>query len=284
MISIVMPTHRNMPLLYATLMSVFCQDFDDFEFVVVDASDDAYFENECLSLFDKVDSLSRVRHKLQKMKIVRATEKRTFPGAMKMLGFKNCRQDDDFVFFLDHDDLIGENILRYMRLAQIQYPSTEMISTNYSNFLYINGNVYSSRGEFMGGIRCGDTIRVNFGDMYFSFQEPLGVYRWSHPFLSCDCPKILSKGTVRDRRYAFIEDTEIMDDSAYDLITHSLEETYIPSIGYYYVGYNSDNVSTTSYCGKEPSKTAILYRDITNKYMELLNLMQYKKKRNICAI
>lgn len=279
-----MPTHRNMPLMYATLMSVFWQDYDDFEFVVVDASEDGYFENECRRLFEATESLSCMKHKLSKLKMVRAEEKRTFPGAMKMLGFKNCVQDDDFVFFLDHDDLIGENILRYIHLAKTQYPSTEMISTNYSVFLYIDGRVYSSNGQFMGGVRCGDTLRVNFGNMYFSFQEPLGVYKWYHPYLSCDCPKILSKGAVRDRRYAFIEDTEIMDDSSFDVITHSLEETYIPSIGYYYVAYKDEGMRTTSFCGKEPSETAKKYREYTNEYINLLNLMRYRKKRNICSI
>lgn len=52
MISVIMPTHRRMPLLHITLLSVFSQDFDDWELVVVDASEDTYFENALEEIFN----------------------------------------------------------------------------------------------------------------------------------------------------------------------------------------------------------------------------------------
>ena len=59
MISIIMTTHKKRPLLYATLTSVFSQKYDDYEFIVVDASSDKYFKEECDRLFEAHDVLKR---------------------------------------------------------------------------------------------------------------------------------------------------------------------------------------------------------------------------------
>jgi len=54
MISVVMPTHNRPPLLFNTILSVLSQSVDDFEFVVVDASEDRYF----MSAIDELSNSS----------------------------------------------------------------------------------------------------------------------------------------------------------------------------------------------------------------------------------
>lgn len=282
MISIVMPTHKKMPLLYATLMSVFGQDYNDFEFIVVDSSKNEYFEQQCFTMFDENPFLSSNRHKLSKLKIIRAKENTNLPGAMKMLGFEHCTKDNDFVIFLDHDDILGERLLYYMHIAQMKYPSSEMITTKYTYFLYKNDNVYDYkviRGII--GERCETTNRVNFGNMWFSFSNPIDVYKWSHPFISPFKPIILSKNAIKNNRYSFIKDTETGDDWVFDIITHSLEETYIPIIGYHYIKYEGDECfCTTTFDKRQPSERAKKYREAGNSYSRMLYDMGYKKRRN----
>ena len=71
MISIVMPTHESVPLMHVTLTSVFSQSLNDFEFIVVDASKDSYFEEEFKRLVDTYPILRRYASRFEKMKIIK---------------------------------------------------------------------------------------------------------------------------------------------------------------------------------------------------------------------
>lgn len=281
MISIVMPTHKKPPLLYATLISVFSQKFDDFEFIVVDASDDGYFEEACKNEFETNVVLSKKKDRMNKMRIVRASENRQFPGIMKHLGFSNCVQDDDFVIFLDHDDFLGENILEHIRKAAMQYPNTEMISTRYTSIVYRDGCFMTNLKTFAGGIPCDKTEYVSIGGMWFRFKNKQDIYDNEHSFKSNLHPKIISKKAMRDHRFRFVDDTERIDDPMWCVISHSFVETHIPLVGYVYVGYSKCDIVSNS-CNKERkvSDKSKRYNDICSKYAEMLEEVGYKKPRN----
>ena len=94
MISVIMPTHKRPPMLHNTLLSVFSQWIDDFEFIVVDASDDRYFKNAVEEIFNESKTLQYYAPRLNKLKIIYPDKDKTHPGAMKMLGFSCCKNDD----------------------------------------------------------------------------------------------------------------------------------------------------------------------------------------------
>lgn len=275
-----MPTHRRMPLMYSTLVSVFTQHYDDFEFIVVDASDDFYFKDEIDNLFKNTELLRQNSDKLEKTKIVYPEKNKKYPGAMKMEGFTHCKQDDDFVIFLDHDDFLGQNLFKYIALAKEQYPDTEMISTKYTNLVYSDNQILTSLETYAGGTKCESSNVIYIGDMYYSFGYEQDIYKNVHPFKAMMCPKIMSKKLIRDKRFEFVQDTGKIDDVCWPIMSHSFIETYIPIVGYVYVGYNAE--FSTNSCDPyiEISETTQKYGNICHEYEIMLNDIGYKKQRN----
>ena len=279
-----MPTHKKRPLLYATLTSVFSQKYDDYEFIVVDASSDKYFKEECDRLFETHNVLKRNFEKKQKMKIVYPEKDNNFPGAMKMLGFKNCIQDNDFVLFLDHDDFLCTDILHHVHQATIQYPQTEMISSYYTSMIYNNGRVYNNIKTYAGGEPCDSSKFISIGDMWFEFDLPQDIYCNKHPYLGILHPKILSKKLIRDHRFTFIEDTERMDDYAWEVLSHAFIETVIPLPGYVYMGYDKSDPSNSCISSRKISETAINAKNSCEQYKKFLDSIGYTKQRNIYIV
>lgn len=278
-----MPTHKKVPMMYATLISVFSQDFDDFEFIIVDASKDSYFEKELEELL-KMHAIEKRKDKLSKIKILHPESGQNFPGAMKTYGFKHCVQDNDFVVFLDHDDFLGTELLKYIRLAQTQYPDTEMISTNYTSMVYDHGNIMTNLETYAGGETCGSTDTIYIGDIYFKFNGKQDIYKNNHPFRSAICPKIISKQALRDNKFKFVTDTERMDDFAWPIMTHALIETYIPITGYVYMAYDPSNPSNSCCPERIVSENARQIENRCLEYEKVLYEFGYKKHRNTCII
>ena len=141
MISVIMPTHECPPLLTATLSSVYSQNFEDWELVVVDASENNYFEEKLNDFFKNSKSFANRTDLLDKTKIIKPSKNKNLPGSMKMEGFKNCVQDDGFCIFLDHDDMLLPHLLKNISNAINYYPNTEMVTTDYTSFCYYDGAV-----------------------------------------------------------------------------------------------------------------------------------------------
>lgn len=277
MISIIMPTHNRPPLLDLTIASVLAQDYEDYEFIVVDASPDKYFEEELNNLFTK--NLRDFIDKRSKIKIIYPDCNPRFPGAVKMYGAKHAIQDDDMMIFLDHDDALGCGILKHISLAITQYPHTEMITTDYVNLCY-NGEFWNSIVSYLGG----ETYKIitdplPVGNVLIYFNE-LNVYKSIHPYKAPIHPQIISKPVIRDKRITFIEDSEIGDDCIWEISTHSLIETRIPIIGYIFIAYTNGSYYTASIEGRTGSPTVSQCEDACKKYSEILDKIGYKKPRN----
>lgn len=280
MISIVMPTHVKPPLLVYTLISVLSQKYDDFEFIIVDASQDKYFIDHTEEFFSHAYLLPYQKN-FNKVKVVRPEHDYEFPGAMKMFGVSNCVQDDDFVVFLDHDDFLGNYLLHHMSFVKTQYPSTEMVSTNYTSMTYncMCNSVFTNIETYAGGTPCGSTDTIYIDNHYFKFDSEFDIYKNIHAYKAAMCPKIMSKKTIREKRFSFIEDTRTLDDVTWPIQSHSFTETYIPIIGYVYIGY-SGGYTSTSGIGYPTSETASKAISACFSYGEYLDSIGYEKHRN----
>ena len=280
MISIVMPTHIKPPLLVYTLISVLSQKYDDFEFIIVDASQDKYFIDNQKEILSH-DFLKSYSHNFDKIKVVRPQYGYEFPGAMKMFGVSHTVQDNDFVIFLDHDDFIGNNLLYHLSLAKTQYPHTEMVSTNYTSIMYDNDNnkIYTNKETYAGGSPCGKTRILYIDNCYFKFDDVFDIYKNIHKYKAAMCPKIMSKNLIRENRFSFIEDTMTLDDATWPVQSHAFIETYIPIIGYVYVGYSRGYISTSgmNFPVSDNANNAVYACETYSKYLDSTG---YMKNRN----
>jgi glycosyltransferase involved in cell wall biosynthesis len=276
MISVIMPTHRTPPLLHATLLSVLSQSYDDFEFVVVDASQDGYFKDALDSYYNNPLFLN-YRNRFSKVHIVRPDENRELPGCMKMTGFRNCTQDDDFCIFLDHDDFLYGDTLKHIHNADLLYPGKDMIGMDYTSMVYDKGMVFTNKKTFIGGEVCGTFDTLWIDNIYYKFNGEQDVYRNIHPYKSPVHPKILSKKVLRKNRFTFVEDTETMDDCMFSVMSHALSETYIKAIGYVFVGYYGSNSTS----GRKVSDTVHKNWNACDEYAIMLNSIGYVKPRDV---
>lgn len=277
MISVIMPTHRKPPMLRLTLLSVLSQDYDDFELIVVDASNDGYFKDEFERLMKDDHLLVWYSHKKKNVKILRPEENCQLPGAMKMYGFRNSVQDNGFCIFLDHDDFLWGNTLKNIHNATYGHSDYDMVGMDYTSMVYIDGNVFTNKETYVGGEVCGSTDTIYIDRFYFKFSGQQDIYRNKHPFKSAMHPKIISKQALRDNRFAFVEDTETMDDCAFAIMSHALKEVYIYAIGYVYVGYYNSNSTS----GRKVSERARKIMDDSNIYGSMLSEMGYVKHRDV---
>lgn len=284
MISVIMPTHKRPPMLHNTLLSVFSQWIDGFEFIVVDASEDRYFKKAVEELFSESKALQYYSQRLNKLKIIYPENEKSYPGAMKMLGFSYCKNDDDFAVFLDHDDWLGSNILCHVQRGYMEFQDTEMFSTKYTSVLYNKGQVYTNMVTFFGGEKCEETNKIKVGPLSYTFKQNQDVYKSFHPFKATMHPKIISKKVIRDGKFSFITDTRVSDDVMWPVLSHSLVETYIPAIGYIYVAYISDYVTNSCDSKRKPSETAKRYAKCCEEYEKMLTEIGYKKNKNIYNI
>ena len=276
MISVVMPTHRRPPLLHATVLSVLSQSYKGFEFVVVDASPDRYFKEVFESYYDN-RLFIKYRDSFGKVRIVYPDENKDRPGCMKMTGFRNCIQDNDFCFFLDHDDFIYTDALKHLHDADSLYPGKDMVGMDYTSMMYNGGNIYTNKRTYAGGDVCGKLDMIWVDNIYYKFNEPQDVYRNMHPFKSSMHPEIISKKALREKRFTFVEDTETMDDCMFPVMSHALSEIYINAIGYVYVGLHGSN-STSN---RNVSNTVKMNHEVCKNYADMLSEIGYVKPRII---
>ena len=280
MISVIMPTHKRMPLLHITLLSVFSQNFDDWELVVVDASPDEYFKKAYMEIMNTYWYVSIYNEKVKdKIKVIRPKNDYRMPGHMKMEGFRSCTQDDGFCVFLDHDDMLMPNLLKNIHDALNLYPNTEMITTDYTSFCYNKGNVRPNLVSYMGGTPNGKIKKLQFGNFYYVFENcPLTKWTNFHSWKACMTPKILAKDALRRNAFFFVEDTLLMDDVTFPVATNSISETSIDMVGYVYVVYfdYTQNSSTKA----EVSKLAKELESYCKEYQKFLDKTGFIKKRN----
>ncbi len=109
MVSIITPTHYKGELWEVTVESVLQQTCKDFEWIVLDNSEDGYFNDSFLKFKESHPEYEDV---YDKVKIYRENkqgqEKRPVGVYKNMCARLTSCSDDDFILILDHDDFIAK--------------------------------------------------------------------------------------------------------------------------------------------------------------------------------
>jgi glycosyltransferase involved in cell wall biosynthesis len=126
MISIITPTHKPCVLLDLTIKSVLTQTYDDFEWVVLDNSQECYFETYLNDFFIKNPHLE---YRRDKIKLHHKVCEGYNIGQLKneCVGLTNCGEDE-YVLLLDHDDFLNPRLLEYVHDLECRYPLAQFIN------------------------------------------------------------------------------------------------------------------------------------------------------------
>ncbi|WP_257659159.1 glycosyltransferase family A protein [Parapedobacter lycopersici] len=150
--SIIMPVHNKAPHLYRSVKSVLEQSYSDFEFIIIDdaSSDNSY---EILSGFAD-----------ERIKIF----SRDTPGpggyAARNLGID--KSSSEWISFLDADDEWESTYLECVEQAIRQFPTYEIISTNWDS-IYAESTVINSYFEKIVDKYVDFTLTDFFSQNYF---------------------------------------------------------------------------------------------------------------------
>ena len=126
MISIITPTHKIRPLLDLTIKSVFSQTFSDFEWVVLDNSEDGYFEPY---LNKWLEENPKYLYRKDKVKIIRYRLEEVNVGKYKneCIKYTSCGLDE-YILLLDHDDFLVDTALEKIHKLTLEYPTAQYLS------------------------------------------------------------------------------------------------------------------------------------------------------------
>ena len=125
MISVIMPTYNRYNRLHISVTSVLSQTYENFELLVIDGSDN----NRALKLLDSFND-SRIKY----------IKNYTHTGVSSSRHLGVLKSSNDFIAFLDDDDIWEENKLQLQYRKMQSSPNIDMVLCNYT----IN-NVISKR-------------------------------------------------------------------------------------------------------------------------------------------
>ena len=148
LVSIVMPVFNAGVALEACLQSVFEQEFEDWELVVMD---DCSTDNSLEFLRSISDPRVRVYQNINNVG----------PGATRNFLISKAR--GEFLVLQDADDLMAPNRITLQLDALIRYPNVDLIGTNMT--------LISDDGSVSGHYRS-DLTRFNVFDILFKSQAP----------------------------------------------------------------------------------------------------------------
>ena len=126
MISIITPTHKIRPLLDLTIKSVLSQTFSDFEWVVLDNSEEGYFEQY---LNKWLEENPKYLYRKDKVKIIRYRLDVPNVGKYKnkCVEYTSCGLND-YILLLDHDDFLVDTALEKIHKLTLEYPTAQFLS------------------------------------------------------------------------------------------------------------------------------------------------------------
>ena len=250
MVSIVMPTYKEPPLLEYTISGILDQTSPDWELIVVDNADDdqSYYFNKWLDNHNIPDDVR------SKIKVIEVKNEGPMIGKYKLIGLEHTTcGEDDFVLFHDSDDIIMPTLVENIINIGKQYPVHEMISADCISCCHFedeNGsNIFSNlecyvSGEKVDGIKLSACIINRFRSIAFYFST--NVWSMTHPYHISMQPKIFRKRAFTNNRICFNRGPQ--DDSYYhSVLGMFLPEVYIDDIQICYVCYFTKNNETT-YC------------------------------------
>ena len=241
MVHIIIATHKEPRLLDCTISSILGQTSSDWELIVIDNSPDHYFKQWLNSHDDLVGSY------IDKIKIKEIEHGLGTPGKYKLMGvdmIDGC--EDDFIFIMDHDDLIMPTLVENVLDIQTRYPHCEMISSHYGS-LFIGSQdnmktfyVTGVNQPTLGGTEIGVMDEVLTGN--FHYRWPTGgptIYGNTHDYLPILHPKIIRKRAITERRFILNTTTNIDDTNVFDICNIALPEVYIDDVQYWFMCYAS---------------------------------------------
>lgn len=283
LISIVMPTHKPLSRLHATLGSVFQQEYNNWELIVVDSSDDKYFEKWFNENIENNIFLKQFKKYKNKVKIIKPTKDTTYPGNMYLEGL-NCTSCDenDFVIFLDDDDFLANHLFENIYDISYKYPEVEMISSDYISPLFDGDKVLKNLGRFDGTKCVAEQSEIWIKNLFFKYPKGFMQWRNIHPFKSNLHPKIVKKKTIIDNRYKIFTNTEVKSDASFRVQNITLKEAYILDVGYYWVRDFKQDTVTSEYLSKKkrtPSKFALESEKLLTDFENYLTTIGFKKDR-----
>ena len=240
MVHIIIATHKEPRLLGSTISSIAGQTSPDWELIVVDNSPNHYFRTW---IGDHKDILGE--ENLHKLIINEVEPEGGVPGKYKLMGvnfIRNC--EDDFVFFMDHDDLIMPTLVENIENIKRNYPECEMISSHYCS-VFIGSNdgmksfwVSGVNQATFGGVPVGNMTKIHTGN--FHYEWPMGgptVYGNKHDYLPLLHPKIIRKQAIDEHRFILNTTTNIDDMNVFDICSIALPEVYIEDVQYVFMCY-----------------------------------------------
>lgn len=291
MISIITPTHKPCVLLDLTIKSVLTQTYDDFEWVVLDNSQEGYFENYLNDFFLNNPHLE---YRRDKIKIHHKLCEDYNIGRLKneCVSLTNCGEDE-YVLLLDHDDFLNPRLLEYVHDLEVRYPLAQFINGDnvtleydiqketFGWYCWKTGLYYEDLLKDESSIKWVskdvniniDDVNINFGYCteytlrYFDFypvstnmMEVLKKETGSslHHRIACH-PRIIKKHVLKNKYFAFYEGHQISEDMVQcTLIGHFLKGCYIPHDTIYNIRY------------ADCSNTSAMYNDDNMKDIEIL--------------
>lgn len=271
MISIITPTHKMTPLLDLTIKSVICQEYTDWEWVVLDNSEDFYFGNYLEGFFERNPrfNLDGIR---KKIKIIN----RHYPADTPIGRFKNdlvdltsCK-DSEYVMLLDHDDLLDCCALAEIHKMDNRYPNAQFISgdclvMHYENDKWFMFNMDITFGKDMLNRQCCivEDVTDDEGIWIDDFELRFGRIanaksRYIHPFPCCGDenpkhiklqmhPRCIKRWCFDIEAFRFYEGVRYAEDvTQLMFLGMCAKGVYIPKTVYYYVFYGDRSNATYS--------------------------------------
>lgn len=268
MISIITPTHKVTPFLDVTIKSVICQEYTDWEWVVLDNSPDFYFGGYLEGFFERHPrfDMETIR---KKIKIINRHYPEGTPiGRFKndLVGWTSCK-DDEYVMLLDHDDFLDCSALAEINKMDNRYPNAQFISGDcflmrYDDNMWYAYNMNITFGKEMLDRQCcvvddvvDFEIKIDDFDIYFN-HIPNALTHYIHPF-PCSGdenpkhlklqmhPRCIKRWCLNIDAFRFYEGVRYAEDiTQLMFLGMCAQGVYIPKVIYYYVFYGDCSNAT----------------------------------------
>jgi glycosyltransferase involved in cell wall biosynthesis len=300
MISIITPTHRPCPLLDLTIKSVLCQEYTDWEWVILDNSPDFYFQGYLDNFFKSNPHLDN--HNKEKIKIYNKHFSEDTPiGHLKneCVKLTTCK-DNEYILLLDHDDFLSPNALYEIHKMDNKYPTAQFISADImlmrynvnedKYYIYNHIEAFSSKViELQNCYLEKKPIDIDIDDFHLHFD--LDIYSLSKYMLVTYMseeeigsvnpkviklqmhPRCVKKWCYNLECFKFYEGNKYSEDcTQLTFMGMCMQGAYIDDVIYYYVFYSDESNATYNLVYNQEEKNT--FQEMTNHVEEIIKRFQ----------
>lgn len=233
MVSIITPTHKKMIFWHITVLSVLCQECEDWEWIVLDNSEEPYFKKELDILLEQYPKYKK--HK-KKIKIYEKTFPEINIGKYKNFCVeKTTCKDNEFVLLLDHDDVLMPWIVKDIEKCRkkigksIDYITADCPIVSYWKNIICVEKIYEN---WLDPIQVEDFSIDNWN---FKLNKILSTKRIdtldlkNHLMYIAEHPRIIKKSVITNPLYKFSERVTYAEDTIQRImLSWFLKGAYIP--------------------------------------------------------